>query len=154
MQVNFYKSYENPLKVNKAPIATVVKTIASLGNMSILTPSFIVDKDDNVISSNYCQITDFERYYFIKNLSIMDGGRILVECELDVLNSFKDDINNMLITVLRNGGIGAPTKITDNKLPVTPNEEILKQVAIKDRYNSFVGTDGLYVLQCIGGSAT
>lgn len=153
MQVDFYKSFENPLKVDKTPTATVVKNIATLGNMSLLTPSFIVDKDENVLSSNYCQIADFGRYYFIKNMSIMDGGRILVECEIDVLNSFKDDINNMLITVLRNGGIGAPTKITDNKLPVIPNEEILKQVAINDMYNSFDGTNGLYVLQCIGGNA-
>lgn len=148
MEVNFYKSYENPLKVNKILTATTVKTIASLGNMSLIEPSFIVDKDNDVIASNYCYIPDFSRYYFIKNSSIMDGGRILIECNVDVLNSF--DLSKCIVTVLRNGGIGKPTKIPDTKLPILPNENIINQT-VDINTSLSPNSEYCYVLGCIGG---
>lgn len=42
---------------------------------------------------NYCYIPSFYRYYFIENL-ILQGKVTLIDCEVDVLMTYKDDIRN------------------------------------------------------------
>ena len=62
------------------------------------------------------------------------------------------DLSGCPITVLRNGGIGAPTKIQDNKFPIIPNEETIDQIPVANSHLTANGS-GCYVLQVIGGAA-
>lgn len=42
---------------------------------------------------NYCYIPNFYRYYYIENI-ILQGKVTVIDCEVDVLMTYKDDIRN------------------------------------------------------------
>lgn len=42
---------------------------------------------------NYCYIPSFYRYYYIENI-ILQGKVTVIDCEVDVLMTYKDDIRN------------------------------------------------------------
>lgn len=114
-----------------------------------ITPKFIINRDDSYINCNYCEATFLGRKYFAK-VSVDTGSRMIVDCTVDYLSSF--DLSNCPITVVRNGDIGSPTVIQDNKYPIAPNREKLQQIPISNS-NFTANGNGCYVLQVIGGAA-
>lgn len=114
-----------------------------------INPKFIINRDDSYINCNYCEATFLGRKYFAK-VSVDTGSRMIVDCTVDYLSSF--DLSNCPITVVRNGDIGSPTVIQDNKYPIAPNREKLQQIPISNS-NFTANGNGCYVLQVIGGAA-
>lgn len=75
------KVLENPLKYE----------IRFKGKCDIKHP-VIVLKSLVDIKSNYCYIAKLERFYFITNITIQPNNIFQLDLEVDVLESFKDDI--------------------------------------------------------------
>lgn len=75
--------------------------------LEILVPSSVVRPRLRVSSGligqgvNYLYLEELERYYYIKNW-IMENGHITLECEVDVLMSFKNSIKSQNVIVKRN----------------------------------------------------
>lgn len=121
--------------------------IAPTSTIDQLNPVFVIDYNANYLNINYCEASFLGRKYFAK-CHYETGNRMTIECEVDYLSSF--DLSKCQITALRNGGIGKPTKIQDNKLPVlTTEQEIEQTVAINDSITPH-GTN-CYVITVIGG---
>lgn len=59
---------------------------------SIIDPRLIVSARVNSLQANYLFLEDLTRYYYINNQTLADG-RIILECHVDVLMSFRDFIN-------------------------------------------------------------
>lgn len=74
------------------------------------------DTIQNPMEYNYCYIPDFKRYYFIKQWSWL-LGRWECRLEVDVLASFKREIGNSTMYVLRSAS-RADGSILDTKYPV------------------------------------
>lgn len=115
---------DNAYKVDKSYTSLLSEgesvSISPLSTINQLNPTFIIDYDSRLLSANYVVATFLGRKYFIPSgVSIDTAGRMVLACRVDPLSSF--DLSNCHVTVTRNGGIGAPTKIPDNKLPVLPN---------------------------------
>ncbi len=155
MNVTFY--------ANNSPVSTLYPNITQIGNtieitpfnaMSIVDPEIVIDYNTAIQAANYCKISWIdsgilsEMWYFCK-FRTDNGGRLIVHCERDPLYSFRNYIRHCPINVIRSGGIGKPTKITDPKYPVSPVEETVVQVPIS---NSELTTNGGYILQVIGGA--
>ena len=74
--------------------------------LEVLTPSSVVRPVLRVSSGligqnvNYVYVSELERYYYIRNW-IMENGHISLECEVDVLMSFKESIKNQNVIVSR-----------------------------------------------------
>ena len=144
---------ENSLSVNKTytevtPAGGV--EIAPTSTIDQIKPVFVIAYNSNYININYCEATFLGRKYFAK-VNYDSGNRMTIECEVDYLSSF--DLSECDITAVRNGGIGAPTKIQDNKYPVIPNEETIDQVPVSNSQFTANGT-GCYILQVIGGATS
>lgn len=75
--------------------------------VQIIEPSSVVRPSLKVSSGligqnvNYLKLVDLERYYYINDW-IMENGYIRLECEVDVLMSFKDEIKERSVVVKRN----------------------------------------------------
>lgn len=75
--------------------------------VEILSPSSVVRPTLKVSSGligqnvNYLKLVDLERYYYINNWT-MENGYVLLDCEVDVLMSFKDEIKKQNVIVKRN----------------------------------------------------
>lgn len=68
----------------------------------ILNPSLLMKYNKNLLSSNYIYIEEFERFYFINNIEIVDGNRIIVRCHVDVLDSYWNRIKETQQHIIRN----------------------------------------------------
>lgn len=71
---------------------------------SIMTPELILSPDTSVFGANYCWIEAFRRYYFITNIEVSQQ-RIIVSCKIDVLYTYKDEIQSMYGYIRRSASL-------------------------------------------------
>ena len=120
--------------------------IAATSTVDQLEPVFIVDYDAAYLTCNYVYCSAFGLSYFCR-VAENTAKRIVLTCTVDPLSI---DVDNCKINVVRNGGIGAPTKIQDNKLPVlTGVQELMQTVAVNSSLSS--GASEAYIITVIGG---
>ena len=101
MQAKFYNNKSDARYLNKS-IDLKYDNIP----IDILTPASVVRPVLKVSSGligqsvNYVYVVELERYYFIRNW-VMENGHVQLECEVDVLMSFKDSIKKQNVIVAR-----------------------------------------------------
>lgn len=66
----------------------------------ILNPVLLL-KIDHVPTFNYVKIPEFKRHYFVGNIKNVDGKLWEINCSVDVLSSFKDQILTNTVIVDR-----------------------------------------------------
>lgn len=146
---------DNTYKVNKTVsyIAQGV-TIHPLSTVSQLSPVFVIDYDSRFLNANYVRATFLGRLYYC-TVSVDTAQKMYLSCSVDYLSSF--GLSNCPITVTRNGGIGAPTEIPDNKLPVIPNRKKIDSITtFSPDINSVFINDPRslnYVVTVVGGDS-
>ena len=112
--------------------------IHPLSTINQLSPVFVIDYNAIYLTANYVQATFLGRSYFA-TISVDNAGKMILTCNVDYISSF--DLSNCSITVTRNGGIGQPTEITDNKFPVIPNKVRQSYITV---YNSELDENANY----------
>ena len=117
-----------------------------------LTPVFVIDCNTLLLNANYVVADFLSRKYFC-TVSIDTANRMILTCKVDVL---ANDLSNCPITVTRNEGIGKPSYIPDNKLPILPNKEsITSTTASNDYFNTGALQTHCYLVTVVnGGSIT
>lgn len=136
---------------NCTQIGTDINAVPT-DDMSELQPKIVINYDSAYLAANYVYIALFDKYYKIDKKSVTIGKKIVLECTIDAVMSFYNNILNCNITAVRNGGIGQPTKIQDTKFPVLPNEqELMQTVATNSALNN--NNEWCYVITVIGGAA-
>ena len=115
MTVTLYKNTSDKRNLNKT-IATIKSVSATAkGEINIISPTLILEYFS--IDFNYCYISDFNRYYFVNSITLLTGQRIQINLSLDVLMSYKEEIKNLTVNVLRYENI-EPTFLTDSRIPL------------------------------------
>lgn len=120
----------NPDKYNKSNDTTIIQSgvsISPLSTINQLTPVFVVDYDSRFLNANYIIAPFLGRKYFA-TVSVDTAGRLVIQCSVDYISSF--NLSKCPITVTRNGGIGKPTEIPDNKLPIIPNRKKIDSITV------------------------
>lgn len=93
---------------------------------SITHPVFVLGKTSSSESMdtvgwwrkfNYCYCANLERYYFIRNIVFQKTGLVELQCDVDPLMSFKDDILNSTQLVTRQEN-KQQRYIPDTSLPI------------------------------------
>ncbi len=143
---------DNTYKVNKTVsyIAQGV-LIHPLSTVNQLSPVFVVDYDSRFLNANYVRANFLGRKYLC-TVSVDTAQKMYLSCSVDCLSSFA--LGNCPITVTRNGGIGAPTEIPDNKLPVIPNRKDIDSITVFNSSISDFANDPRalnYVVTTVGG---
>lgn len=135
---------DNPFKVNKSytivspPGGVIIEPTSTINQ---LNPVFKINYNDAYININYVVASFLGRKY--NCLVDYQIGKIMtLHCTVDYLSSF--DLSNCPITVLRNGGIGKPTKVIDNKLPIVPNvKQVRSTIAVNNALTTADLIDGM-----------
>lgn len=124
----FYKDVSKKLNSTKIPTYgyynEIDLTVELKDVTDLYTPSLIISSDTfmsggsivNPMHYNYCYLPDFERYYFVRDWSWI-LGRWECALEVDVLASFKSQIGDSALYVLRSSSSCDPD-IVDTKYPV------------------------------------
>lgn len=93
MIVKLYNTKDSNNTINKTLTDETEFKIMFKGQADIINP-VVKLKSKTPILFNYGYIPDFKRYYFINNIIIEPNGIYTLELNVDVLESFKDDILN------------------------------------------------------------
>lgn len=119
-------------------------------DMSELQPKLVLNYNSDYLVANYVYIALFDRYYKILEKNVTIGKRIIITCIVDAVMSWHTQLLSCDITAIRNGGIAAPTKVQDNKLPIIANEQTLQQTV---SVNNSIGNakEHCYIITVIGG---
>lgn len=103
MEILLYKTTNANNDLNKT-ISDKVELVGALrDSSSIIAPSILIQS--NPIGYNYAYIPDFDRYYYIKNITAFRKNAWLIDLKCDVLMSFKDEILEMsgIVSRLKDG---------------------------------------------------
>ena len=76
-----------------------------------------------ILESNYAYIPEFNRYYFITDMEVVNNNLVTVYMRVDVLNSFSDEIKNLSVMVSRQEYI-YDNSLLDDKVPIGPGKFI------------------------------
>ena len=95
MTIKTYRFLGDSRKIDKT--LTTVATYSNaviVGDMSIQNPTISLQLDSftDVINFNYIYIPELRRYYYVEDSTIREDGFVQLQCKVDVLKSFKNDI--------------------------------------------------------------
>lgn len=104
MDLIFYKQAATPNRVDKSAYLTTVGTISNVvlkSDVDLMRPTFILKTSPLVYNSNYVFSSFTGRYYYIENITALSGGRIAIQCKIDVLHTYRNEIKNSSGWVIR-----------------------------------------------------
>lgn len=95
MTIHLYKHGATPKRIDKSTFLNDVGVISGVvlkETENELTPDFILNTNSLVYNANYffCDFTS--RYYYITDIEMMTGGRIVLHSRVDVLMTFRNEI--------------------------------------------------------------
>ena len=87
-----YNCKDDPRKLNKTlKEGTTIQSITPTESCDILNPTFILNYNSDYTSKNYIVVgAPFNRSYFITDMKIDIGKKIIISCAVDVLDSYKN----------------------------------------------------------------
>lgn len=102
MSVRIGLAYNNqdPRTIPKIINVRIDKAAELKDPTNLIDPVFIVDYDAEILQMNYCCFNaentptteGVDRYYFIKSIEPMPGGRLAIQCHEDVLATYATKI--------------------------------------------------------------
>lgn len=95
MSFNIVFMYNNePMnKISKTPVEKFTLSGVLKEESSIVDPVILIEKD-NPIEANYAYIAEFNRYYYIKDITSVRNGLWRITMHTDVLKTFSEGILN------------------------------------------------------------
>lgn len=104
MKISFYKNLSEQNKVDKTLsfIKTYDKCSAKMP-LSITNPTFTINDTLFNLNCNYIYVEDLNRYYFITNMTAVNNGIWEIECHIDVLHTYSQQIKQQQAIIERNG---------------------------------------------------
>lgn len=122
MTINLYGcTAENEVVDKSIYLSGSVSTNCEMVNTDILNP--ILKLSSNYLDKNYVLIPEFEnRYYYVSSIEMLRGGHMLMNCHVDVLMTYKDNILQTNCNITRQEH--APNnKLVDNYCTVNVNKK-------------------------------
>lgn len=106
MILKFCICEDDPRKVDKSLTEVhSVNNAAIYQACSIMAPEFVVDYREDLLACNYVVtgigVSQSGRAYFIKEHIVLPGGRLVIRCAIDVLNTWKTYIKECSANVIR-----------------------------------------------------
>ena len=98
MEVQFFYNLSDSRVINKNIVPGETFSGQARDEVDVMTPTIRFDKDD-VLRYNYAYIPDLQRYYDVTNRTVYREGLWDVTFAVDVLMSFRGDINQLNVVV-------------------------------------------------------
>ena len=97
MTITFYKTVSNENQIQKVLTDSKTYTGTFKTDLDILNPKIIIsDISYSILDFNYCFIQELNRYYFVKNITILSNNHFLIDCKIDVLKTYSTELQNCI----------------------------------------------------------
>lgn len=95
----FYNNTVSTNVLDKTSYLNELQTINGLmyDTFNLINTTLLVRYFNN--NSNYCYIRELNKYFFIENVEIVDNTKVKLTLKLDVLQTFKDEIKELYVTI-------------------------------------------------------
>lgn len=132
-----YNCSDDPKKLSKNLTGGLtVSSITPTESCDILSPTFILNYNSSYTSCNYIVVgAPFNRSYFITDMKIDIGKKIVISCSVDVLETYKLSIKNINTTIYRNEDY-------KKSAPYLPDSEYQVKSGFQYYYETFKMADG------------
>lgn len=111
----------------------------------IINPVILVELNE-IANYNYCYISNFKRYYFITDITVIRTGLYAISLSVDVLESFKSDIKNLSVILLNTENVGL-----NNYLPSQVFRNNVKSKTDILNFPNGLNDSGEFILITAGG---
>ena len=104
MELKLYQTLDNENVINKLMELKYTIPIKMKDRNSITSPSIVLSDNTGIYDftiCNYAYLDGFNRYYFIRDIEVLDNSKVRLSLECDVLESFKEDILNSSAEISR-----------------------------------------------------
>ena len=122
MTITLYKTSDE----NSRVVKTLTDNISMTGNIveetNVISPSILISNIENIASYNYCFITEFGRYYYIKEIISVRNGIWRLNLRVDVLMTYSDGIKDLNAIVMRQQN-QVNLLLDDGYIPIQANQE-------------------------------
>lgn len=112
---------------------------------NIINPVILIELNE-IGNYNYCYIPDFNRYYFITDITVIRTGLFALSVTVDVLESFKTDIKNLSVILLNTQNVGS-----SNYLPSPVFRNNVKSKTDILNFPNGLNDSGEFILITAGG---
>lgn len=95
LTLTFYKQAATPDRVDKTKFMSPVGTVTGVRlreTTDLMAPTFILKTNPVVYNANYVFADTMGRYYYIDRVTALSGGRISIDCKIDVLHTYRAEI--------------------------------------------------------------
>lgn len=100
MEATLYYNKSDNRYLNKTLETIGTATLELIEPSSIITPRLIFAKESRIQEANYLFLPTLGRYYYINNY-IFEYERIIAECKVDVLMSYRSDLMKLNVIIDR-----------------------------------------------------
>ena len=145
MEIKFYNNMSDNRCIRKKLLSEFTVSGTLRDSCSIMYPVITIESS-NVLRYNYAYIPEFQRYYFIKNITSFRKNLWTVEFEVDPLMSFKADILALSVVVDKQSGVSIGDEYIDDGSLVTDNYTFKSIYNFADGFNDH----GEYILITAG----
>ena len=135
--------------INKTISNQITLTGTLKSDCSVINPSVLVNAE-NPSEYNYCYIEAFNRYYFISDITSVRNGLWRIDCSVDVLMSYRNEILALDVIV-------SDASVGDNQPTYMMGDVWKTSVKTKTDVINFPSgllDDGEYILITSGGVAS
>ena len=114
MKVDFYYNESENNVINKH--ITKIKTTECIvkADIDVKEPILELTFDADLHKANYVYIESMNRYYYISDKQNVVGNRFRIYCNVDVLESFKNDILKEQVILASTENIGSNNYLSSN----------------------------------------
>lgn len=152
LSIEFYKTTDDPKKINKTMnvIGSGESTLsATINNMAdsitLLSPVFIVKQNNLYFTATHIKCAAMgNRWYFINDIILLTGGKMQINCSIDVLKTYAHTIVNCPACITR-AELSGPTYVPDSKLPIRAADKRLEVSTFKNGFTPDYTTNNIIV---------
>ena len=130
-----------------------VNNVKPTGIVDLMNPTFELSYDSNYTTKNYCEVgAPFNRSYFITDMKIDIGKKIIISCAVDVLQTYHSSIADSEAYIIRTGHFASGASyLPDDQVPITTETQTQNYSFDSTPFSTIDGINGNYVLTVIGG---
>lgn len=148
MNITLHVNSSERQAISKSLDSGVVLSGSLRNESSVINPSFLIEYE-NPSGFNYCYIADFGRYYFITNITSIRTNIWRIDCAVDVLMSFSNEILNLDVIVNYES-----SPDTESYMNGEPWQSLVKTRTDVINFPYGLLDDGEYILITSGGIAS
>lgn len=95
MDIIFYKTISEKNRVDKLLTEPFTLSGSLKAGSNLLSPSILVEANEDIAKYNYVYIEDFNRYYYIDTITNVKANLWNISLYVDVLFTYRNEIKNL-----------------------------------------------------------